>query len=160
MKTTMTTTVRTACWNASSATVAGSSDAPIPVKSSSTTTRRACTAMSMISASPREPTRAGRTSTSTASPLTIGSSPPPVVVTATVIRVVNPIGVGYAAPVDLDVYVAERRGEWNRLEVLARRRRLSPDEADELVLLYQRAATHLSVVRSHSPDPLLLASLS
>ncbi|RSM68812.1 hypothetical protein DMB66_12670 [Actinoplanes sp. ATCC 53533] len=61
---------------------------------------------------------------------------------------------------DLDAYVAERRGEWNRLEVLARRRRLSPDEADELVLLYQRAATHLSVVRSHSPDPILLASLS
>lgn len=61
---------------------------------------------------------------------------------------------------DLDAYVAERRGEWNRLDVLARRRRLSPDEADELVLLYQRAATHLSVVRSHSPDPILLASLS
>ncbi|GID93461.1 stage II sporulation protein M [Amorphoplanes digitatis] len=61
---------------------------------------------------------------------------------------------------DLDAYVAERRGEWNRLEVLARRRRLSPDEADELVLLYQRAATHLSVVRSHSPDPVLLALLS
>jgi uncharacterized membrane protein SpoIIM required for sporulation len=62
--------------------------------------------------------------------------------------------------VDLDAYVAERRGEWNRLETLARRRKLSPDEADELVLLYQRAATHLSVVRSHSPDPILLASLS
>lgn len=61
---------------------------------------------------------------------------------------------------DLDAYVAERRGEWNRLEVLARRRRLSPDEADELVLLYQRAATHLSVVRSHSPDPILLTALS
>jgi uncharacterized membrane protein SpoIIM required for sporulation len=75
-------------------------------------------------------------------------------------RVVNPIAVGYAAPVDLDAYVAERRGEWNRLEVLARRRRLSPDEADELVLLYQRAATHLSVVRSHSPDPVLLSLLS
>ncbi|MFB9359174.1 stage II sporulation protein M [Actinoplanes nipponensis] len=61
---------------------------------------------------------------------------------------------------DLDAYVAERRGEWNRLDVLARRRRLSAEEADELVLLYQRAATHLSVVRSHSPDPILLASLS
>ncbi|GAA3342874.1 stage II sporulation protein M [Amorphoplanes nipponensis] len=70
------------------------------------------------------------------------------------------MGVGYAAPVDLDAYVAERRGEWNRLDVLARRRRLSAEEADELVLLYQRAATHLSVVRSHSPDPILLASLS
>jgi len=62
--------------------------------------------------------------------------------------------------VDLDAYVSERRGEWNRLDTLTRRRRLTPDEADELVLLYQRAATHLSVVRSHSPDPILLASLS
>ncbi|OJF12414.1 stage II sporulation protein M [Couchioplanes caeruleus] len=61
---------------------------------------------------------------------------------------------------DLDAYVAERRGEWSRLDALTRRRRLSAAEADELVLLYQRAATHLSVVRSHSPDPILLASLS
>ncbi len=67
---------------------------------------------------------------------------------------------GYAAPVDLDAYVGERRGEWNRLEALTRRRRLAPHEADELVLLYQRAATHLSVIRSHSPDPVLVASLS
>ncbi|WP_082771922.1 stage II sporulation protein M [Actinoplanes sp. TFC3] len=66
----------------------------------------------------------------------------------------------YAAAVDLDAYVSERRGEWNRLEALTRRRRLDAHEADELVLLYQRAATHLSVVRSHSPDPILLASLS
>ncbi|GAA2464264.1 membrane protein [Winogradskya humida] len=66
----------------------------------------------------------------------------------------------YAAPVDLDAYVSERRGEWNRLEALTRRRRLDAHEADELVLLYQRAATHLSVVRSHSADPILLASLS
>ncbi|MCA2218451.1 stage II sporulation protein M [Jidongwangia harbinensis] len=61
---------------------------------------------------------------------------------------------------DLDAYVAEHRGEWNRLETLTRKRRLSPDEADELVLLYQRAATHLSLVRSRSPDPVLIAGLS
>jgi uncharacterized membrane protein SpoIIM required for sporulation len=62
--------------------------------------------------------------------------------------------------VDLDAYVAERRGEWTRLETLTRKRRLDPAEADELVLLYQRAATHLSVVRSRAADPLLIASLS
>jgi uncharacterized membrane protein SpoIIM required for sporulation len=62
--------------------------------------------------------------------------------------------------VDLDAYVAERRGEWNRLETLTRKRRLKPDEADELVLLYQRAATHLSMIRSRSPDPVLVAGLS
>jgi uncharacterized membrane protein SpoIIM required for sporulation len=66
----------------------------------------------------------------------------------------------YAAAVDLDAYVAERRGEWDRLESLAGKRRLKPDEADELVLLYQRAATHLSVIRSRSPDPVLVAGLS
>jgi uncharacterized membrane protein SpoIIM required for sporulation len=62
--------------------------------------------------------------------------------------------------VDLDVYVGERRGEWTRLRSLTRRRRLTPAEADELVLLYQRAATHLSVIRRQAPDPALVASLS
>jgi uncharacterized membrane protein SpoIIM required for sporulation len=62
--------------------------------------------------------------------------------------------------VDLDAYVAEHAAEWRRLEDLARRRRLGAEEADELVALYQRAATHLSVVRSRSPDPALVARLS
>jgi uncharacterized membrane protein SpoIIM required for sporulation len=46
------------------------------------------------------------------------------------------------------------------LEQLSRRRRLSADEVDELIALYQRTATHLSVVRSRSPDPPLVAHLS
>jgi uncharacterized membrane protein SpoIIM required for sporulation len=46
------------------------------------------------------------------------------------------------------------------LDVLARRRRLSGADADELVRLYQRAATHLSVIRSAAPDPALAARLS
>jgi uncharacterized membrane protein SpoIIM required for sporulation len=62
--------------------------------------------------------------------------------------------------VDLDAYVAEHAGEWRRLEWLARRRRLSAVEADELIGLYQRTATHLSLIRSRSPDPALLARLS
>lgn len=61
---------------------------------------------------------------------------------------------------DLDAYVAEHDGEWRRLEQLSRGRRLSPAEVDELLALYQRAATHLSVVRSRSPDPILIARLS
>lgn len=61
---------------------------------------------------------------------------------------------------DLDAYVAEHAGEWQRLELLSRRRRLAAAEVDELVALYQRAATHLSVVRSRSPDPALVARLS
>jgi uncharacterized membrane protein SpoIIM required for sporulation len=62
--------------------------------------------------------------------------------------------------VDLDAYVAEHAGEWRRLDQLSRRRRLSAPESDELIMLYQRAATHLSVVRSRSPDPALVARLS
>lgn len=65
---------------------------------------------------------------------------------------------------DVDVYVATHSAEWQRLEVLLRRgrrpRRLAGDEVDELVDLYQRAATHLSVVQSRSPDPVLVARLS
>ncbi|GIE88538.1 stage II sporulation protein M [Actinoplanes regularis] len=62
---------------------------------------------------------------------------------------------------DLDAYLAERGGEWHRLEVLASRPKLrSPAEIDELVVLYQRAATHLSVLRSRNPDPVMLADLS
>ena len=61
---------------------------------------------------------------------------------------------------DLDAFVAEHEAEWRRLELLSRRRRLSAREADELVVLYQRAATHLSAVRSRMPDPSLVARLS
>ena len=61
---------------------------------------------------------------------------------------------------DLDAYVAEHAGEWRRLEQLSRRRKLSAPEVDELLALYQRTATHLSVIRSRSPDPALVAQLS
>ena len=64
------------------------------------------------------------------------------------------------ASVDVDAYVAAHRGEWERLEQLLRRRRLSGDEVDELVWLYQRVTTHLSVVRSASPDPALVGRLT
>jgi uncharacterized membrane protein SpoIIM required for sporulation len=63
---------------------------------------------------------------------------------------------------DLDAFVTEHVGEWRRLEHLAgrRRRKLSAAEVDELVALYQRAATHLSLIRSRSPDAALVARLS
>jgi uncharacterized membrane protein SpoIIM required for sporulation len=63
---------------------------------------------------------------------------------------------------DLDAYVTEHAAEWNRLSYLAGRskRKMSPQEVDELVMLYRRAATHLSVVRSRSGDPTLVAWLS
>jgi uncharacterized membrane protein SpoIIM required for sporulation len=66
--------------------------------------------------------------------------------------------------VDIDAFVAVHAGEWARLEKLVRRarrpRRLTGDEIDELVLLYQRVATHLSILQTRSPDPVLVARLS
>jgi uncharacterized membrane protein SpoIIM required for sporulation len=41
-----------------------------------------------------------------------------------------------------------------------RRRRLTGDEVDELVDLYQRVSTHLSMVRSASADPVIVGRLS
>ena len=61
---------------------------------------------------------------------------------------------------DLDAYIAEHDGEWRRLEKLTRTSRLSADETDEMMMLYQRASTHLSVVRSTMPDSLLVTRLS
>lgn len=61
---------------------------------------------------------------------------------------------------DLDAYVAAHGSEWQRLEALTRKRRLTGLEADELVDRYQQVATHLSVVRTSAPDPTLVAHLS
>ncbi|TDC68250.1 stage II sporulation protein M, partial [Micromonospora sp. KC606] len=61
---------------------------------------------------------------------------------------------------DLDAYVAEHEHEWRRLDQLCGRRRPDADEIDEMVALYQRAATHLSALRSRSPDPALVSRLS
>lgn len=62
---------------------------------------------------------------------------------------------------DLDVFVSAHRAEWDRLDALLRRqRRLTGAEADELVALYQRTATHLSLIQSSAPDPQLTGRLS
>ncbi|MFI1017659.1 stage II sporulation protein M [Streptomyces sp. NPDC020965] len=62
---------------------------------------------------------------------------------------------------DLDVFVTAHRAEWDRLDHLLRRgRRLTGAEADELVTLYQRTATHLSLIQSSAPDPALTGRLT
>lgn len=61
---------------------------------------------------------------------------------------------------DLDAYVLAHTHEWQRLEELVRRGRLTGPESDELVELYQRVATHLSVVRTSAPDGAVIAHLS
>ena len=62
---------------------------------------------------------------------------------------------------DVDAFVLAHRPTWDRLEALVkRRRRLTGAEVDELVDLYQRVSTHLSMVRSASTDALLIGRLS
>ncbi len=65
---------------------------------------------------------------------------------------------------DLDAYVAAHRAEWQRLEGLvgraSRPSRLTGPEVDEVVDLYQRVATHLSVVQSTGREPQLVGRLS
>lgn len=62
---------------------------------------------------------------------------------------------------DLDAFVLAHEASWTRLDHLVRRRRrLSGPEVDELVDLYQRVSTHLSIVRSSSTDSALAGRLS
>lgn len=62
---------------------------------------------------------------------------------------------------DVDAFVLAHRPTWDRLEQLVKRRRkLTGAEVDELVDLYQRVSTHLSVVRSASTDGVLVGRLS
>jgi len=64
--------------------------------------------------------------------------------------------------VDVDAFTAAHQVEWDRLAtLLRRRRRMSGDDADELVRLYQRASTHLSQLRgSAGADPARVARLA
>ena len=62
---------------------------------------------------------------------------------------------------DVDAFVLAHRPTWDRLEQLVkRRRRLTGAEVDELVDLYQRVSTHLSMVRTASSDSVLVGRLS
>ncbi len=62
---------------------------------------------------------------------------------------------------DVDAFVLTHRPAWQRLDWLVRqRRRLSGSQVDELVELYQRVSTHLSVLRSASSDSALIGRLS
>lgn len=61
---------------------------------------------------------------------------------------------------DLEAFVAVHGDEWDELDRLSRQAALTGDDADRLVSLYQRTATHLSQVRSAAPDPSLISRLS
>lgn len=59
------------------------------------------------------------------------------------------------------MFIDRHRESWQRLEKLVKRSgRLTGAEADELIELYQRVTTHLSIVRSQTPDPATVERLS
>jgi uncharacterized membrane protein SpoIIM required for sporulation len=67
--------------------------------------------------------------------------------------------------VDIDAFVAANQGVWWRLQTLTKRARrvsnLSPDELDEMVVLYQRSGAHLAHSRVvYADDPALLSRLT
>src|SRR5437868_956449 len=66
---------------------------------------------------------------------------------------------------DVDTFLATNQTSWDRLSSLVGRAsrnvgRLTPDEIEEMVALYQRTATHLSYARTTYRDPALTAILS
>ncbi|MBF6066020.1 stage II sporulation protein M [Nocardia terpenica] len=61
---------------------------------------------------------------------------------------------------DVDAYAYAHRRSWDRLDRLARQRRLSGPEADELMVLYRRTSQQLARLQSHAPDPELIGGLS
>ncbi|MHA7277316.1 stage II sporulation protein M [Arthrobacter sp. Hz1] len=61
---------------------------------------------------------------------------------------------------DVDAFVEVNRPNWERLDGLVRLRKLSGAEADELLVLYQRTSTHLSMIRSIAPESALSGVLS
>ena len=66
---------------------------------------------------------------------------------------------------DLDRFLLTNQPLWDRLAYLTRRgdrsaARLSAQEIDELVRLYQRTASHLSYVRTYYQDPALTTRLT
>ncbi|HET9874167.1 MAG TPA: stage II sporulation protein M [Mycobacterium sp.] len=62
---------------------------------------------------------------------------------------------------DVDAFVLTHRAVWDRLDWLVKQRRqLTGVQVDELVDLYQRVSTHLSMLRSASSDPALTGQLS
>ncbi|WP_043447151.1 stage II sporulation protein M [Arthrobacter sp. L77] len=61
---------------------------------------------------------------------------------------------------DVDAFIAVHRSDWQRLDELVGRRRLDGAEADELLVLYQRVSTHLSIIRSVDPESTLSGALS
>jgi uncharacterized membrane protein SpoIIM required for sporulation len=61
---------------------------------------------------------------------------------------------------DVDAFAQANAATWARLRQLVGTSHLTGAEADELVLLFQRTATHLSQLRSGAPEPALVSELS
>ncbi len=66
----------------------------------------------------------------------------------------------HGSRVDIDAFAALREARWSRLRQLARQRRRTGADADEMTRLYRSTASDLSQVRSAAPEPALITRLS
>ncbi len=68
--------------------------------------------------------------------------------------------VWHRSRVDVDAFSSLRSPRWERLTKLARARRRTGAEVDEMTVLYRSTAADLSTVRSVAPEPALVTRLS
>lgn len=66
----------------------------------------------------------------------------------------------HGSGVDVDAFSALRESRWRRLDELAKSRRRTGADADEMTRLYRSTAADLSAIRSAAPEPGLITRLS
>src|ERR1700760_4572637 len=106
------------------------------------------TVMSISALTARTGSWAICTSSKTASPVTSSDIPPngTALTSARLTAAGTPGGSIRLRRVDVDAFVLTHRGTWDRLDQLIKRRRsLTGGEIDEIVELYHRVSTHLSM---------------
>ncbi|MDO5034810.1 MAG: stage II sporulation protein M [Actinomycetaceae bacterium] len=61
---------------------------------------------------------------------------------------------------DLDAFVSANKDTWARLNHLSKQSVLDAEQTRELIVLYRRTSTHLSMIRTGAPDAQLISELS
>ncbi|WP_449372147.1 hypothetical protein [Arthrobacter psychrolactophilus] len=70
------------------------------------------------------------------------------------------VGTDMLGQMDMDAFTTVHGPQWARLDTLARKRRLTGEEADELLELYQSVSAQLSLIRSVAAESSVSTSLS
>src|SRR5688500_5343251 len=121
---------------------------------------------SMNHAIVREPTLASDICSGTASGVTIPPASSQRLLTVLPLVACRPVCASLSCRVvNIDRFIADHKPAWDRLAALTRRAgrnpgRLTTAELDELVMLYERVSTHLSLARTQLRNPALVGALT